>query len=136
MKGIFAIAALAALGVSPLYAACNAPGNPPTVPDGNTATADDILKTQQNVVSFQNSTDTFLACIKKEHDAAIAAAGPGISSSEADKIDHAESQQHNAAVHQLNDVVTRFNQTVQAYKAKNAPKKPDEDKGGKSDKKG
>lgn len=124
MKRIFAIAALAALGVSPVYAACNSPGNPPDVPDGNTATADDILKAQQGVVSFQNSTTTYLACIKKEHDDAIAAAGPGISSEQADKIDQAESKQHNAAVHQLNDVVTRFNQSVQTYKAKNAPKKP------------
>lgn len=128
MKRIFAIAALAALGVSPVYAACNSPGNPPDVPDGNTATADDILKAQQGVVSFQNSTTTFLACIKKEHDDAIAAAGPGISSTEADKIDQAESKQHNAAVHQLNDVVTRFNQSVQTFKAKNAPKKPADDK--------
>ena len=130
MKGIFAIAALAALGVSPVYAACNSPGSPPDVPDGNTATADDILKAQQSVVTFQNSTTTYLACVKKEHDDAIAAAGPGITSSQADKIDQAESKQHNAAVHQLNDVVTRFNQSVQTYKAKNAaPKKPADDKG-------
>jgi hypothetical protein len=126
MKGIFAIAALAALGVSPVYAACTSPGNPPNVPDGTTAKPDDIMKAQQDVVSYQNSTNTFLACIKKEHDDAIAAAGPGISSTQADKIDHAEADQHNAAVHQLNDVVNRFNQSVAAYKAKNAPKKSDD----------
>lgn len=126
MKGIFAIAALAALGVSPVYAACTSPGDPPNVPDGNTATAQDILKTQQDVVTFQTSTTNFLACIKKEHDDALAAAGPGISSTQADKIDDAESKQHNAAVHQLNDVVTRFNQAVTAFKAKQAAgnKKP------------
>lgn len=135
MKAIFAIAALAALSVSPVYAACTSPGNPPDVPDGNSASADDILKAQQGVVSFQSSTNTYLACIKKEHDDAIAAAGPGISSTEADKIDHAESTQHNAAVHQLNDVVNRFNQSVAAYKAKNAPKKPADDKS-KPDQKG
>lgn len=128
MKGIFAIAALAALGVSPVYAACTSPGNAPDIPDGNTATADDILKAQQNVVSFQTNTTTFLACIKKEHDDAIAAAGSGISSSQADKIDHDESTQHNAAVHQLNDVVTKFNQSVAAFKAKqaNGSKKSDD----------
>lgn len=126
MKGILAIAALAALGVSPVYADCASPGDPPTVPDGNTATAKDILKTQQDVVNFQTATQTYLACIKKAHDDALAAAGPGISSVQADKIDDAESKQHNAAVHQLNDVVSRFNQSVTTFKAKQAAgqKKP------------
>jgi hypothetical protein len=130
MKRMFAIAALAALSVSPVYAACTSPGDAPNVPDGNSASADDILKTQQAVVSFQNNTTTFLACIQKEHDAAIAAGGSGLSSVEADKIDKAESTQHNAAVHQLNDVVTRFNQSVAAFKAKQAggSKKDDKDK--------
>lgn len=120
MKRIFFTAALAALSVSPVYAACSSPGSPPTVPDGNTATANDILKAQQNVLDFNNATTKYLDCIKKEHDDAIAAAGPGISSSQADKIDHAEAQQHNDAVHQLNDVVNRFNQSVQAFKSKQA----------------
>jgi hypothetical protein len=126
MKGIFAIAALAALGVSPVYAACTSPGDPPNIPDGNTAAAKDILKTQQDVLTFQTSTSSFLTCIKKEHDDALAAAGPGISSVDADKIDDTESKQHNAAVHQLNDVVNRFNQSVAAFKAKQAAgeKKP------------
>ena len=126
MKGIFAIAALAALGVSPVYADCTSPGDPPNVPDGNTATAQDILKTQQDVVTYQTNTTNYLACIKKAHDDAIAAAGPGISSVDADKIDNAESKQHNAAVHQLNDVVSRFNASVAAFKAKQAAanKKP------------
>jgi hypothetical protein len=132
---MFAIAALAALAVSPVYAACNSPGNAPGVPDGATATAEDILKAQQDVVSFQTNTNTFLACIKKEHDDAIAAAGPGISSAQADKIDHAEATQHNAAVHQLNDVVNRFNQSVATFKAKQAPKKPPDDGKGKPDQK-
>ena len=131
MKGFFAIAALAALGISPVYAACNSPGNAPDIPNGNTATADDILKAQQSVVSFQTNTNTFLACIKKEHDDAIAAAGSGISSSQADKIDHDEATQHNAAVHQLNDVVSKFNQSVADFKAKQAgssKKSDDKDK--------
>ena len=120
MKTIFFAAALAALSVSPVYAACSSPGSPPTVPDGSTATADDILKAQQNVLDFNTATTKFLACIKKEHDDAIAAAGPGISSTTADKIDQTESKQHNDAVHQLNDVVNRFNQSVAAFKSKQA----------------
>jgi hypothetical protein len=121
----FTAAALAVLSVSPVYGACSSPGAAPTVPDGSTATADDILKAQQSVVAFNSATTTYLACIKKEHDDAVTAAGPSISSVEADKLDHTESTEHNAAVHQLNDVVNHFNQSVAAYKAKNAPpKKP------------
>jgi len=126
MKGILAIAALAALGVSPVYADCASPGNPPTVPDGNAATAQDILKTQQDVVNFQTATQTYLACIKKAHDDAIAAGGANLSASEGEKLDSTESKEHNAAVHQLKDVVTRFNQSVATFKAKQAAaqKKP------------
>ena len=146
MKRMLATAALAALTVSPVYAACNAPGAAPNVPDGSSASAMDILKAQQDVVAFQTNTQTFLDCIKKQHDDALKAGGPDLSSSQADKIDHAEATQHNDAVRQLNDVVGKFNQSVAAYKAKAAEsakqaeeaKKAAEDKAkakGKSDQK-
>ncbi len=124
MKEIFAVSALAALSVSPVYAECTSPGTPPTIADGSSASADDIIKSQQDLIAFNGATTTYLACIKKEHDDAVAAAGPSISSSQADKLDDAESKAQNAAVRQLNDVVNRFNQSVKTFKAKNAAPPP------------
>jgi hypothetical protein len=115
---VASLAALTALTASQAQAACSDPGKPPDIPDGTKATAADILKTQDGVVAFNNATNTYLACLKKEHDDALAAAGPSISSSQADKIDRTESTAHNAAVDQLNDVVHRFNQSVQSFQAK------------------
>jgi len=118
MKFLYATAALAALAVSPVYAACTAPGAAPTIPDAASATAKDIMSSQKAVVAFNDATTTYLACVKKEHDSAIAAAGPQITTVEADKIDHTADQQHDAAVKQLNSVVGSFNTLVKDYKQK------------------
>ncbi|HTW75416.1 MAG TPA: hypothetical protein VMD56_10910 [Steroidobacteraceae bacterium] len=123
MKTTYALAAIAALSVSPVYAACNSPGPAPHIPDGATATANDILAAQKSLQDFDQATNTYLDCIKKEHDAALAA-NPGISTVQADKIDSDESKKHNAAVEMLNSTISKFNASVVAYKAKNAPKKP------------
>ncbi|MGH8142032.1 MAG: hypothetical protein ACREU2_05885 [Steroidobacteraceae bacterium] len=120
MKFLYATAALAALAVAPVYAACTAPGPAPAIPDASSATPDDILQSQKAVLAFNSATTTYLTCVKKEHDDAISAAGPGITTVEADKIDHAEDQQHDAAVKQLNSVVGRFNALVNGFKAKQA----------------
>lgn len=131
MKISYLVAAVAILGVSPVYAACTMPAPVTNIPDGNTATPNDILDAQKSVVALNDQTHTYLDCIHKEHDAAIAAAGPGISTVQADKIDKDETQKNNAAVDQLNSTIQKFNASVAAYKAKNAPK-PKENKEGKS----
>jgi hypothetical protein len=136
-RQLAAFTTLAVLSTSAAFAACDAPGKPPDVPDGHKARSTDILLAQQQVVAFQSATATYLACLKRQHDDAIAAAGPSISSSAADKIDDQESTAHNAAVHQLNDLAERFNQSVQDFKttsaaaasAAAAAKKPPDDKG-------
>lgn len=126
MKITYALAAVAALSVTPVYvyAACTMPPPVTNIPDGNTAKADDIIAAQNSLLALQSATNTYLDCIKKEHDAAVAAAGPGISTVQADKLDNDEDQKHNAAVQQLNTTITSFNTQVAAFKAKNAPKKP------------
>ena len=115
-----ALTALAVSSTSPAFAACDAPAKPPDIPDGTKATANDILMAQQQVMAFQDATNTYLGCLKKQHDDAIAAGGSSLSSSAADKIDSQEDTAHNAAVHQLNDVAHRFNQSVQDFKTASA----------------
>lgn len=121
MKITNALAVIAALSVSPVYAACTEPGPAPNIPDGTTAAAKDILAAQKSLENFDQMTTTYLDCIKKDHDAALAA-NPGITTVQADKMDQAESKKHNAAVQVLNSTISKFNASVAAYKAKNAPK--------------
>jgi hypothetical protein len=120
MKFIHATAALAVLAVSPVYAACTTPAPVPAIPDAASAKPEDILSTQKAVLAFNDTTKTYLDCIKKEHDAAVAAAGPQITTVEADKIDRTEDDAHDAAVKQLNDVVGRFNTLVHDFQQKQA----------------
>jgi hypothetical protein len=124
MKFSYVIAAFAALSVSPVYAACTMPAPMTNMPNGQTATAQDILDSQKSLLALQSKTDAYLDCVKKEHDAAVAAAGPGITTVQADKLDQAEDKQHNAAVRQLNDSIKQFNAQVAIFKAKHAPKAP------------
>jgi hypothetical protein len=121
MKISYAIVVCAALSVSPVYADCTMPTPVKDIPDGTTASAQDILSAQKNVIAMQDATNAYLACIKKAHDDALAAAGPGISTVAADKIDDDESHKNNAAVEQLNATIKAFQTSVAAYKAKNAP---------------
>jgi hypothetical protein len=130
MKISYAVALLAVLSVSPVYADCTMPTPVTNIPDGTTATAQQILDAQKNVIAMQDATHTYLACIKKEHDDALAAAGPGITTVAADKIDNDESHKNNAAVNQLNATIKAFEASVAAYKAKNVPSKPEEKKSG------
>jgi hypothetical protein len=120
MRYFCAAAAVAALVVSPVYAACTMPAPVPVIPDPSAATAKNILQSQQAVLDFNTATTTYLACVKKEHDDAMTAAGAGITTAQADKIDRAQDQQHDTAVKQLNAVVRRFNALVGAYKAEQA----------------
>jgi hypothetical protein len=132
MKLICATAALATLIASPVFAACTEPSGPASVPDGNTATLKDMLATQQAIAAYNTATNSYIDCLKKEHDAAIAAAGTDISAKQKDQLDKDEATKQNRAVDQLNSVAGKFNEQVRVFKAKNAapPPKSDKDKKG------
>lgn len=120
MKALCACAALAALLSSPVFAACTEPAAPASIPDGNTATLQDMLATQKVVAAYNSATNDYLDCLKKEHDAAIQAAGPDISAKDRNKIDKDEATRHNAAVDKLNKVAGDFNEQVRLFRAKNS----------------
>jgi len=120
MKITCAITALAVLAVSPAFADCVAPAAPAAIPDGNTATMNDMLAANKAVVDFNSATNTYLACVDKQHDDAIKAAGSDISTEQRDKLDKAQTTAHNAAVDKLNRVAGQFNEQVRAFKAKAA----------------
>lgn len=129
MKLICATAALAALIGSPVFAACVEPTAPGSLPDGNTATMQEMVATQQAIVALNNATNSYIDCLKKEHDAAIAAAGDGISTRQKDQLDKDETTKQNHAVDTLNQLAGRFNEQVRIFKAKNAAPAKAEKKG-------
>ncbi|HEY1726424.1 MAG TPA: hypothetical protein VGF89_13440 [Steroidobacteraceae bacterium] len=121
-QSILAIAALAALSAAAAQADCPYPAAPAKIPDGNTATLDEMMAVKKQVTEYDSAIGSYLDCIKKEHDDAVAKGGDSLTDKQKLELDHIEAQKHNAAVTQLQGVADHFNEQVRLYKAKNAKK--------------
>jgi predicted dinucleotide-binding enzyme len=118
MKVICALAALAAIAAAPAYADCTAPAAPQNIPDGNTATMQQMLEGQKAVQAYNSATNAYLDCLSSDHKTALQAAGPKASDDQKAKLDQIETTKHNAAVDQLKSVVDNFNEQIRIFKAK------------------
>jgi len=125
MKALLAFAATAALSAAAAHADCTYPAAPDKLPDGATATLQDMLAGQKAVADYNKSVNDYVACIDKELEDAIAKAGDKIKPEQKADMQRVETQKHNAAIDQLQSVADRFNEQVKVYKAKAADaKKP------------
>jgi hypothetical protein len=118
MKALFAITALAALA-GPVYADCTYPPPPAKLPDGNTATMQEMLDGKNAVTQYNKDINAYVACIKLEHESAVTNAGDKLSAQQKADMEKMEVQKNNAAVDQLQTIADRFNEQVRIYKAKN-----------------
>jgi hypothetical protein len=122
MKLFIATAAFAVLTAGPVYAECPYPTPPEKIPDGNTASLDDMVAVKKAITTYDAAIGVYLDCIKQEHEDAVAKGGDKLTDKQKEDLDHIETQRHNAAVAQLQGVADRFNEQVRIYKAKNAKK--------------
>ena len=126
MKTLLAITALAALA-GPVYADCSYPPPPTKIPDGNTASMQEMLDGKKAVSQYNQDINAYVACIKLEHDTAMSKiVKPGEKPTAEQKADMARMEQlqvqkNNAAVDQLQSVADRFNEQVRIYKARTNP---------------
>jgi hypothetical protein len=121
MRMLLTMAAIATLA-GPVYADCSYPQPPEKLPDGNTATLEEMVSANKAVKEYEKSVDAYLSCIKLEYDAAASAAGdkPDADKKKAlEDMNRVTVQKHNATVDQAQAVADRFNEQVRAYKAKN-----------------
>lgn len=87
------------------------------MPDGASATKDEMIAGQKGVKKYMANMDTYLACIEAEEAQAVIELG---------EIDEETSRQraemfnkkYNAAVEEMNLVAEEFNIQVRTYKAK------------------
>ena len=121
MKALLPIAFAAATTAA--YADCPYPQAPAKIPDGATATLEDMVAGQKAVGEYQKAINSYTACIDKELDDAIAKGGDKLKPDDKKKMQQMEAQKHNAAVDQLQAVADRFNEQVKVYKARTADKK-------------
>jgi hypothetical protein len=131
MKALFAISALAALA-GPVYADCSYPPPPAKIPDGNTASMQEMLDGKNAVTQYNKDINAYVACIKLEHETAVTTAGDKLTPQQKTDMEKIEVQKNNAAVDQLQSVADRFNEQIRIYKAKNDPNSSDAGKKKKS----
>ena len=127
MKALFAISALAALA-GPVYADCSYPPPPAKIPDGNTATMQEMLDGKNAVTQYNKDINAYVACIKLEHETAVTTAGDKLTPQQKSDMEKIEVQKNNAAVDQLQSVADRFNEQIRIYKAKSDPNASDSSK--------
>jgi hypothetical protein len=117
MKALFAITAFAALA-GPVYADCTYPPPPAKLPDGNTATMEEMMEGKKAVTQYNKDINAYVACIKLEHETAVTNAGDKLTPQQKADMEKMEVQKNNAAVDQLQTIADRFNEQVRIYKAK------------------
>lgn len=108
---------------SPAWAACSYPKAPDKIPDGTTATKDDMVAAQKLVKQYNTDMEAYLSCIKLEYDGQLAkypADATPEQAAERAELEKRQVQKHNAAIDELESVAGRFNEQVKAFKAKNA----------------
>lgn len=86
------------------------------IPDGATASKDEMLAGQSSVKSYMAAMDKYLACIEKEEKDTVAKMSD-ITDEERANRETALTKKHNAAVEDMELTAARFNEEVRAYKA-------------------
>jgi len=109
---------LAALAAAPVYADCVMP-NPPKIPDGATATLDEMKGAQQSMREYNDLIKAYTDCLGLEATKEMTAAkNAKVSDEERKKLENAQAQKNNSAVDQATEVTARFNEQVRIYKAR------------------
>ena len=122
MKAWIPLTLVLALGAAATAQAdCTYPRAPDKIPDGATASKDEMVAAKNDVSRYNNEMNAYLDCIKLE----IQAIPKDAKMSKDDKA-KAEAQEklldqkNNAAIDELQSVASRFNEQLKIWKAKNA----------------
>jgi hypothetical protein len=128
MKLLSSVLTLAALCASShIYAACVYPKAPDKMPDGATASKDEMIAAQKLVKAYNEDIKTYTDCLKSENADAMKADGKKpekerMTKDQKDELDKVVVQKNNAAVDEAQAVTDRFNEQIRAFNAKSKPK--------------
>ena len=95
--------------------ACDYP-NRILIPNGNTATKEDMLEGQRAVKQFVTEMEAYLKCIEDE-EAAARMSMVEMSPEEEEERETVFNKKYNAAVDEMERTAAQFNAEVQAYRA-------------------
>lgn len=107
---------LALVFVTPLALACDYPAPPKDLPDGSSATKDEMLAGVQTISVYQEEMAEYLSCI--EADQIVAAQTLAEDDEEGKKRSQTNfDKKYNAAVEEQTKTVEQFNLEIRAFKA-------------------
>ena len=116
------MALTAALSAGAAYADCPFPPAPDKLPDGHSATLEEMVAGQKTVKEYDKAINEYVACIDKEVAEQIAKKGDSLKPEQKADMQKVETQKHNAAIDQLQQIADRFNEQVKVFKARNDKK--------------
>lgn len=99
-------------------AECVYPRAPSSMPDGATATEQDMIEGMKAVKDYNSQVTGYLNCLDMEMQARIDAAGADAPADQIAQIKAIQTKRHNAAVEELEAHAARFNEQVKAYKSR------------------
>lgn len=105
-KRILLALALAYAASLPAHADCVLPPPPSKIPDGSTATQQEMVTAMNTLKEYNGDVETYNKCLEFE-----------AKQNHMSKAD--EERMHNAAVDTLQKIATKFNEQVRTFKAKN-----------------
>jgi hypothetical protein len=97
-------------------AECTYPKSPTNLPDGATATQDEMVAGMKAVKEYNEQVNTYLNCLETEMNTRIEAAGADAPPEQIEQIKAIHTKRHNAAVEELEASAARFNEQVKAFK--------------------
>ncbi len=98
---------MAAAGLTAANANCRLPPAPSKIPDGATASLQQMVTAMQTVQEYNHDVQTYLQCLKFEV-------------RQSQLTDQAQMSLHNAALAELKQIATKFNRQVRVFKSKHS----------------
>lgn len=124
MKILSTVLALGALAVASTTWAgtCTYPKAPDKMPDGSTATKEEMLAGMKAVQTYQGQIKDYTVCLQADHDDQVGKIDPKLdpakqAAQKAD-LDKLLAQKNDAAVDEAQGVADRFNAQIKAFNAK------------------
>jgi len=115
---LLASLATSLLATAAANADCTYPKSPSGLPDGSTATQEEMVGGMKAIKEYNAKVTEYLGCLETEMNTRIEAAGPDAPPEHVEQIKAIHTKRHNAAVEELEANADRFNEQVKVYKAR------------------
>jgi len=116
MKLKFALAGMALVCSVAVHAECVYPKAPDSIPDGKSASEQEMVAAMTAFKQYNTDVNTYLSCLDQETTSKVSEAGG--SAGQIVQIKALQSKKHNAAVEELQVKAAAFNEQVRLFKSK------------------